>query len=91
MAIGAALDGPPSLHRLVWIQGAHLAYGLCLTLAQTQFDVFLTMDQGIPHQQNIPKFEIAVLLLRAASNDIDDLKPLVPAILAATPTPKSER
>ncbi len=58
--------------------------GRLLTLAQTQFDVFLTMDQGIPHQQNIPKFEIAVLLLRAASNDLDDLKPLIPAILATS-------
>jgi len=60
--------------------------GRLLTLAQSQFDIFLTLDQGIPHQQNLGKYEIAVLLLRAASNDIDDLKPLVPLILAAIPT-----
>ncbi len=60
--------------------------GRLLTLAQAQFDVFLTLDQGIPHQQNLAKFEIAVLLLRAASNDMDDLKPLVPIILTVAPT-----
>jgi hypothetical protein len=59
--------------------------GRLLTLAQAQFDVFLTLDQGIPHQQNVAKFEIAVILVRAASNDLDDLLPLVPAILAAVP------
>jgi hypothetical protein len=60
--------------------------GRLLTLAQTQFDVFLTLDQGIPYQQNLAKFEIAVFLLRAASNDLGDLEPLVSAVLAAIPT-----
>ncbi len=60
--------------------------GRLLALAQAQFDVFLTLDQGIPHQQNLPKFEIAILLVRAVSNDLDDLRPLLPAMLAAVTT-----
>jgi hypothetical protein len=57
--------------------------GRLLTLAQAQFDIFLTLDQGLPYQQNLAKFEIAVFLVRAASNDLSDLAPLVPTILAA--------
>jgi hypothetical protein len=43
------------------------------------YDVLLTIDQGIPHQQNI-KRTTAVLVLCAATNKLDDLLPLVPAI-----------
>jgi hypothetical protein len=37
-------------------------------------------------QQNLPKFNIAVLVLHASSNRLDDLKPLAPKILATLPT-----
>lgn len=45
------------------------------------FDVFLTVDQGIAYQQVIPNLNFAIVALRARSNDIADLRPLVPEIL----------
>jgi hypothetical protein len=65
-----------------------LKNGRLLTQAQAQFDIFLTLDQGIPYQQNLGEFDIAVFLLRAPSNSLRRLQPLVPAILAATQHPQ---
>jgi hypothetical protein len=55
--------------------------GLLLSLAEPEFDVLLTMDQGIEYQQNLAKFNIAVLALSARSNQIEDLAPIVPKAL----------
>lgn len=49
-----------------------------LELAQEEFDVFVTVDKGIPHQQDLSRFDIAVVVLEARSNAIEDLVPLVP-------------
>ena len=49
--------------------------------ANASFDAMLTMDSGVPYQQNIKAMSISVIVLSAASNDIDDLLPLVPATL----------
>jgi hypothetical protein len=56
--------------------------GLLLSLAEPEFDVLLTMDQGIEHQQNFSKLEIAILALSAKSNQIEDLSPILSAALA---------
>jgi len=48
-----------------------------------QFDALLTMDTNLPHQQNLAQLPFGVLLLRAPSNRLDHLAPLVPAILRA--------
>lgn len=82
--LGPLLTGHP-VSAVVGMGWGGIQNGRLLTLAQAQFDIFLTLDQGIPHQQHLPKFEIAVFLLRAASNDLVDLLPLIPAILAAAP------
>ncbi len=66
---------------------AGLQNGKLLTRAQTEFDIFLTLDQGIPYQQNLGKYEIGVFLLRARSNSIRNREPLVPAILQAAQRP----
>lgn len=46
-----------------------------------RFDVFLTVDQGIEYQQNLSGRKIAMMILRAKSNRLRDLLPLVPACL----------
>ena len=51
--------------------------GELLRLAEKEFDVFVTTDKGIPHQQNISRLELAVVLLRAKSNAYEDLAPLM--------------
>ena len=57
--------------------------GELLALAQDEFDAFLTMDRGIEHQQNLSSVDLAVVLLRAKSNAIEDIAPLVGEIEAA--------
>jgi hypothetical protein len=44
---------------------AGIKNGELLTRAQTQFDVFVTVDRNLAFQQNIPQFTIAVIVLQA--------------------------
>jgi hypothetical protein len=50
------------------------------------FDVLLTVDQGVQHQQNLKAAGVAVLVLVAASNRLADLVPLAQAVLLALAT-----
>ena len=52
-------------------------------MAATRFDVFLTIDQNIEYQQNLSALPIAVLVVVAKSNRMEDVAPLVPEILEA--------
>ena len=65
---------------------ANLKNGHLLTVAQAEFDVFVTVDRNLPFQQNLPKYKIAVVVLRAKSNRLADLRPLVPKLLSSLPT-----
>lgn len=62
--------------------------GELLALAAKDFDVFVTVDRNLSFQQNLPAFTIAVIVLRAASNRLADLQPLVPELLALIPIAK---
>jgi hypothetical protein len=57
--------------------------GELLTLAQHEFDAFLTTDKGIEHQQNIADLDFIVVLVRTKSNDVGDVAPLVDEVKAA--------
>lgn len=52
-------------------------------MAGQGFEVFLTVDQNIRHQQNLQTVGVAVVLLVAVSNRVADLVPLMPSMLAA--------
>lgn len=54
--------------------------GELLRLAETEFDVFITTDQGIPHQQNLSKLRLGIVILQAHSNRLPDLKPLMQTV-----------
>ena len=56
--------------------------GQLLILAAAEFDVFITVDRNLSFEQNLPKFDIAVIVLQALSNRLVDLKPLAPKILS---------
>ncbi len=60
-----------------------LKNGKLISAASGNFDVLITVDKSVPHQQNISSLSIAVLILRAKTNTYPDLKPLVPQALAA--------
>lgn len=54
-----------------------------LSLAETKFDVLVTIDQGTEYEHNLAGRSIALLVLVAPSNQVEDLAPVVPAALAA--------
>jgi uncharacterized protein DUF5615 len=60
--------------------------GELLNMADSQFDVLLTVDRGIPFQQNMANRQIAILLLVAQDNKIETLQGLIPEALAALET-----
>ncbi len=62
--------------------------GELLALAQHQFDVLVTMDKNIPSQQSLRRFAIALVIVRARSNRLPDLLPLVPQITRMIPLAK---
>jgi len=52
--------------------------GELLAIAERQgFEIFLTMDRGLEYEQNLSGRRIAVITLRAKSNRLADLAPLV--------------
>jgi predicted nuclease of predicted toxin-antitoxin system len=57
--------------------------GELLSVADGQFDVLVTVDENIRHQQNLNVRDIALLVIRARSNDIDDIRVHVDGALTA--------
>ena len=57
--------------------------GELLTLAAQHFDAFVTVDRGIEFQKDLEQFNLIVVLLRAESNRLADMEPLLPELLSA--------
>jgi Domain of unknown function (DUF5615) len=57
--------------------------GELLAEADPLFDLLLTLDKNLPYQQDLTTKRIAVLIVRARSNRIQDLLPILPECLAA--------
>ncbi|HEX6902188.1 MAG TPA: DUF5615 family PIN-like protein [Thermoanaerobaculia bacterium] len=68
---------------------ASIKNGELLALAAQQFDVFVTVDRNLSFQQNVVAFPIAIIVLRARTNRLADLRPLIPALLAALHTSRA--
>jgi hypothetical protein len=64
---------------------AALTNGELLARAQSEFDAFVTVDRNLPFQQRLSRFAIAVVVLRARSNRLVDLRALIPELLVALP------
>jgi predicted nuclease of predicted toxin-antitoxin system len=54
--------------------------GDLLAVASKSFDLFITTDRGIPHQQNLNRYAIGIVLLETRSNRAEDLAQLVPKV-----------
>ena len=67
---------------------AGLKNGELLKRAQEHFDVFVTVDRNLPFQRDLSAFSIAVVVLRAPTNRIADLRLLVPKLLTVIPISK---
>ncbi len=53
---------------LLWLAASH------------GFDVFLTVDQNLPHQQALRQAGLAIVVLVARTNRLDDLIGLMPSV-----------
>ena len=59
--------------------------GRLLRQAAAEFDVFITVDRNLSFQQNLLSVDLAVIVLCAPSNRLQDLLPLVPRALELVP------
>ena len=53
-----------------------------LSLAETAFDVFVTIDTNLGYQQNITGRTLSIVILRGPSNSLDILRKLFPALVS---------
>jgi hypothetical protein len=75
-------------HEITTVQNAGwvgLGNGELLRRAPERCDVLLTGDQSIEHQQNPARLDLAVVVMVAVSNRIEDLRPLIPELLQVLP------
>jgi hypothetical protein len=67
---------------------ASVTNGDLLALAQNDFDAFVTVDRNLSFQQHLPRFSIAVVILRGRTNRLAELRPLIPKLLEILPKAK---
>jgi len=66
--------------------------GEWLALAERAgWQVLLTMDRAMPYQQNLSGRAVSIIVIRSKSNRLQDLLPVVPAILTALKSLKKGR
>jgi predicted nuclease of predicted toxin-antitoxin system len=57
-----------------------LENGDLLRVAENEFDVWVTADKNVEYQQNLDRFDIAIVVLVAYRNRLDALLPLMPQL-----------
>ena len=72
-----------TVQRLGWAGTKNGA--LLRRVAEEGFDAFITIDKGIEFQQRIVGLSFGVIALCALTNDIVQLRPLMPEVLAMLP------
>jgi len=60
--------------------------GELLRLTAAAFDVFVTVDSNLPHQQNLARIDLAVVILNAPDSKFETLEPLMATLLQLLPT-----
>ena len=60
---------------------AGIKNGDLLALSEKEFDVFVTVDRRISTEQDLTKFRIAVVFIRARTNRLEDIWPVIPDLL----------
>ncbi len=69
---------PNSLAKHGW---SGIKNGELLELAEKEFDVFVTVDRKLAAQQDLKKFRIPVILIRARTNRLEHIRPLAAELL----------
>ncbi len=75
--------GGHEVHTVTQLGWAGATNGELLARAHGQFDVLLTVDSNLEFQQNLAVLPFRVVIIRAPSNRLVHLRPVVPAILGA--------
>jgi predicted nuclease of predicted toxin-antitoxin system len=68
------------------LKGKH--NGVLLAAISGSADILVTGDTNLGHQQNLKKFDIAVILVRPSRLVVDQIIPLIPDVIAAFATAK---
>ena len=77
-------DLPGFIIRTVQEQSwSSLKNGELLRTAAREFDVLLTADKNLQYQQNIPQFDIGVVVLASVDTRLSSLQTLLPEIRTA--------
>ncbi|MBI3209935.1 MAG: hypothetical protein HYZ37_13700 [Candidatus Solibacter usitatus] len=73
-----------TVHTVEWAGLNGKKNGELLRMAESAgYEVLITVDQSISHQQNLSGHRISLLLLKARTNNIQDLQPLINQVLDA--------
>ena len=57
-----------------------LTNGELLNAAQHEFDVMVTMDRNMQYQQNLPAYNLGIVLITARSNQRQDIEAAMPQV-----------
>ena len=71
-----------TIHQEGW---SNLSNGALLDSAAGKYGVFITFDQNLSYQQNLRGRPLAIIVLRALSNRIEHIAPLIPALIPSAP------
>ena len=69
-----------TVHEAGWVGKQN---GELIRLAESRYDVFLTIDRNLADQHTVGRSHLSVFILRARSNRYHDLRPLIPGLLIA--------
>ena len=61
------------VHTVAEADWAGIQNGALLRLAETQFDVFVTADRSLPHQQMLSNFRLGIVVIIAGSTKLVSL------------------
>ncbi len=62
---------------------AGIKNGELMRLAEKEFEIFITVDRNLSYQQNLSEFDLALIVLQAKSNRIQDLLPFADLTIEA--------
>lgn len=69
--LGEACTGGHEIASVAEAGWAGKKNGELLRLYKKEFDALVSTDKGEPHQQNLSRFDLAAVLLRASSNALE--------------------
>jgi predicted nuclease of predicted toxin-antitoxin system len=62
---------------------AHLSNGALLAAMAGRYDALVTVDKNLRYQQNMTGRTVSVVVITSVNNDIDLIRPVLPAVAAA--------